>query len=831
MMKKYLLLGALLLAFVTTVNGQQSDRIDSVLTYLYQRQLFNGVVVVGEKGKVKFKKAYGESDFRTHAPLSSSSPFNLASVSKQFYTMMIMMLKEQGKLNYDDRVKQHLSIFPYEQITIRQLMNHTSGLPEYFDLAARNMSLLDTLTNPKLLDLFAYKKPPLDFQPGDQMSYCNTNYLMLSLIVEKASGVPVDRFFDQKIAKPLKLKNTFIYTLKMKSYPPNRVFGFVIEGGKPILNDLIRFDGVTGDGNVYSSVDDLFVWDQALYTDKLVKRSTFQEAITPATLNNGKQSGYGFGWSIPVPGELVSHSGGWVGFNTLIVRNIKDNKTLIILDNSGNYKAADIIRRIFVGKSYQVPQTHLISNARLIDGTGMPSRLASVRVVNDRIHDIGDLKPYPGETVTDAKGLVLSPGFIDSHSHHTWGLAKDPAAIAVTSQGITTIVSGQDGESDPIDSLQAMIKRKPVSINIATYTGQSTLRYAVMNRRLFRIARQSEIDSMKSMLRAEMEKGSLGLATGLEYESAFYSGRDEVIELAKEAAAMGGRYISHIRSEDMYIDEAIEEIIDIGRQAKIPVQISHMKIALRSKWNSAQTILTRLDQARAEGIDITADVYPYTMWRSTPRVLFPKKDFDNVTSAEFAVKELFDPSSSFIVDFGANPKYENKSITEIASMNNESSAKALIRVIREADEKKESSGIVATSMADADVVSFLQWPHSNICSDGSNGGHPRGYGAFTRVLGKYVREQKIMPLETAIYKMTGLTAEHLGITQRGLIARGYYADLVLFDPATVIDRSTIQEPQELSEGIKVVWVNGKQVFKDQQPVPNYPGTFVSRGNH
>ncbi len=596
------------------------------------------------------------------------------------------------------------------------------------------------------------------------------------------------------------------------------------------MNDLMKFDGVTGDGNVYSSVDDLLVWDQALYTEKLVKRGTFLEAITPAKLNNGSESRYGFGWSIPVPGEIISHSGGWVGFNTLIVRDMKQKKTLIILDNSGNYTAIPIVGSIFGNRPFTVPQTHLISNARVIDGTGMPSRRASVRIVNDRIHDIGDLKAHPGEQVTDAKGLVLSPGFIDSHSHHMWGLEKNPGGIAVTSQGITTIVSGQDGDSEPIDSLLTMMKRKPVSINIATYTGQSTLRYAVMKQRLFRVARPAEVDSMSSLLRAEMEKGSLGLATGLEYESAFYSSRDEVIELAKEAAAKGGRYISHIRSEDIYIDEAVEEIIDIGRQAKIPVQISHMKIAMRSKWGSAGNILARLEQARAEGVNITADVYPYTMWRSTPRVLFPKKDFDNLSSAEFAVRELFDPSASYIVDFSAEPKYENKTITEIGTVNNESAAKALMRVIREAEEKQAGSGIVATSMSDSDVISFLQWPHSNICSDGSNGGHPRGYGAFTRVLGRYVREQKIMPLETAIYKMTGMTAENLGIRQRGLIARGYYADLVLFDPETVIDRATVQDPQKLSEGIKIVWVNGKEVYKDQQSVPNFPGVFVTRGN-
>ena len=460
----------------------------------------------------------------------------------------------------------------------------------------------------------------------------------------------------------------------------------------------------------------------------------------------------------------------------------------------------------------------------------MPSRNASVRIVDDRIYDLGDLKPHPNEPVTDGKGLVLSPGFIDSHSHHSSGLKEHPECIAATNQGITTIVVGQDGGSNPVDSITAMIKARPVSVNIATYTGHSTLRYSVMRQRLFRRARQAEIDSMKTLLSIEMEKGSLGLATGLEYESAFYSSRDEVIDLAKVAAEKGGRYISHIRSEDIYLEEAIDEIIDIGREAKIPVQISHFKIAMRSKWGSTPALLAKLERARAEGVNITADVYPYTMWLSTPRVLFPKKDFENVVSAQYATKELFDPSASYMTNFSSDARYEGKTITDIGVMNNEDAAHALMRVIRETEVKDGDASIAATSMSDKDVAAFIQWPHSNICSDGSLGGHPRGYGAFTRVLGRYVREQKVIPLETAIYKMTGLTAEHVGIAQRGLIARGYYADLVLFDPLTIEDKATIAAPDALSEGIEMVWVNGKVVYQNKKAVQNYPGRFIRRNN-
>jgi N-acyl-D-amino-acid deacylase len=824
-----------LLLFIPFVSFcQHTDKIsqiDSALTYLNQRQLFNGTVLIGEKGKVLYKKAFGIANPQTSTALTTASSFNLASVSKQFYAMMIMMLKEQGKLNYDDPVQKYLPIFPYNNITIRHLMNQTSGLPEYFNMAQGNMNLLDTLTNQSMLELLALKKPALVFQPGERWEYCNTNYTTLGSVLEKLSGTTAAKFFQQYITEPLKMKNTYVYNLKMKTYPPSRVFGFRYEGGKPVLNDLNQFDGIIGDGNIYSSVDDLYKWDQALYTEKLIKKSTFSEAISPGKLNSGEETKYGFGWGIDEKGKTLSHTGGWVGFGTIIVRYIDKNQTLIVLDNSSNYRAQTIVRDIWEGKSITLPTTHLIKNVNVIDGTGLAAFPANVRIVNDRISDIGDLVPFPNESVTDGHGKVLAPGFIDSHSHHTGGLEKDPSAIAVTSQGITTIIVGQDGGSTPLDTIINSIKKSPVSINIASYTGQASLREMIMKDDLYRKSTKLEIDSMKTILAKEMEKGSLGLSTGLEYEAAFYSNRDEVVALSKVAAEKGGRYISHIRSEDIHIEESINEIIEIGRLAKIPVQLTHVKIAMRSKWGNSTKIIRQLEQARLEGINITADIYPYSMWNSTPRVLFPKKDFENLSSAEFATRELFDPSASFMVRYSPNTAWEGKTVTEIANLNNETPAQGLLRIIRETSGPDQSGTIVAKSMSEEDISNFMKWPYTSICTDGTMGGHPRGHGAFPRVLGKYVRAQKLMPIETAIQKMTSLAAENAGLTERGLIVPGYYADLVLFDPDTIIDNATIENPKALSNGIYYVWVNGKLVYQDQKSVPNYSGTFVKRGNY
>ncbi len=824
-MRKIVLLLLITPLLATAQWNTKINSIDSVLTQLYEQHLFNGTVLIGEKGKVIYKKAFGIAGVNETA-LTTASAFNLASVSKQFFAMMVMMLKEEGKLRYDDAVQQHLPSFPYPGITLRHLLNHTSGLPEYFDVAERYRSLLDTLTNELMLALLAAKKPALVFTPGARFEYCNTNYTTLASVIEKLAGMPVAQFFEQRIVRPLKLQNTFIYNITMKTYPASRVFGFHYAKGKPVADDLLWLDGIVGDGNIYSSAEDLYKWDQALYTEKLVKKASFEEAITPGKLNNGGATQYGFGWFIPKPGQEVDHTGGWVAFGTYIARVIGSHQTFILLDNSASYYARGIIKNILEGKSWSLPQSQLVTNVQIIDGTGTPARKGALRIVNDLIKDMGDLTPFKNETIIDGKGFVLAPGFIDSHSHHERGLQEDPSAIAATSQGITSIVIGQDGESYPADTLKEQFKKHPVSINVATYTGHASLREKAMKGNVLRPADSAEVATMKKLLTEDIKKGSLGLSTGLEYEEAFYSTPEEVIELAKTTAAAGGRYISHIRSEDVNISSSIEEIINIGREAKLPVQISHFKIALRSKWGSAATILARLQQARAEGIDITADCYPYTMWSSTPRVLFPKKDFDNAASALYATQELFDPSASVMTYFPANKSYEGKTITQIAAINNETDAQSLMRVVREAGDK--GAAIAGASMLDEDVINFLQWNYTNLCSDGANGGHPRGYGAFTRFLGRYVREKKIMPLETAIYKMTALSAEHLGIRNRGLLAPGYFADLVLFDPATVADKSTMINSKALSSGISMVWVNGKIVYQQQQSTGAYPGRFIAR---
>jgi N-acyl-D-aspartate/D-glutamate deacylase len=481
--------------------------------------------------------------------------------------------------------------------------------------------------------------------------------------------------------------------------------------------------------------------------------------------------------------------------------------------------------------------TTLVTNVKIIDGTGAASKKGAVRISADQILEVGYLKAIKNETIINGKGLVLAPGFIDAHSHHLSDLQKKSAGLSTANQGITTIVIGQDGGSYPMDSLEKDMKQIPVVANVASYTGHSSLREEVMGENdVLRKATQAEVDKMKNILATELSKGALGLSTGLEYEQAFYSSRDEVLQLAQVAANANTRYISHIRSEDVTMADALDEIIQIGKITKMPVQISHIKLAKKSDWNTAPAILAQLEKARAEGVQITADVYPYTFWNSTLRVLFPARDYTNLASAQFAVTQLFDPTSSYIVQFAPKPSYVGKTVTAIAKERNESEAQTLMSLVAIAANFKDKNpgykgsieAIAAKSMSESDVAKFIEWPFAVICSDGNGGGHPRGYGSFTRILGKYVREDKIMSLETAIYKMTGQTANYLGIKDRGIIEAGKKADLVLFNPETVIDHAVIGNSNALSTGIEMVWVNGQLIYKNQKATGLKPGVLIKR---
>lgn len=481
------------------------------------------------------------------------------------------------------------------------------------------------------------------------------------------------------------------------------------------------------------------------------------------------------------------------------------------------------------------PESWLISNARIIDGTGAPAFDGAVRIQDGIIRETGNLTPLDGELVVDAQGKVIAPGFIDTHSHADSDLFDMPDALPAVSQGITTAVVGQDGSSPwPLSDFFAKLAQQPAALNIAAYSGHNTLRDNVMGKDFRRNANDDEVKAMSAMLERDMSAGALGLATGMEYDPGIYSDPSEVLILARVAAGHGGRYISHMRSEDRWFEDALEEIIEIGRQTGMPVQISHFKLAMKRLWGQAPQTIARLEQARAEGIDITADIYPYEYWHSNLMVLLPGRDPDDRKAVELALSEIAPPEGLWFTRFPPNPEYVGMKLTEVAALRGKDPVTTFMEVVKESTEWEERTGdgdaIIGTSMLDEDVRQLLLWPHTNVCTDGGLVSlHPRARGSYPRILGRYVREDKLMPLEMAVHKMTGLAAKHMGFTNRGTLAPGAAADMVLFDPDTVIDHATPQQPELLSSGILKVWVNGQAVFSDGKVTGNRPGQVIKRG--
>ncbi|MCH7530586.1 MAG: D-aminoacylase [Gemmatimonadetes bacterium] len=479
----------------------------------------------------------------------------------------------------------------------------------------------------------------------------------------------------------------------------------------------------------------------------------------------------------------------------------------------------------------------LIEGALVLDGTGAEGVVTDVRVQNGRIEAVGELSASEGELVIDATGLVLAPGFIDTHSHHDGGLLDNRDALAALSQGITTIVVGQDGGSRfPLSDFFQELEDTPPAVNVASYVGHAVVRTAVLGDDYRRSATALEVQAMQEVLRGELSAGALGLSTGLEYDVGLDATTDEIVALAREAAAVGGRYISHMRSEDRHLLESIEEIIRIGREADIPVQISHLKLAMKSLWGRSPEILARLDRAREEGVDITADVYPYEFWQSTMTVLFPERDFDNRATVQFVLDELAPPEGMFIARYDAEPSYVGLSLERIAELRGEDPTTTYMALIAESQALAKQTGrgtesIIAHSMHPDDIATLLSWPHTNVSSDGGLAGrHPRGFGAFTRVLREHVRETGHLSLPDAIRKMTSASAEHVGILERGTIRPGAYADLVLFDPETVADRATSDDPNEPSVGIDRVLVNGTIVYENGHVTDARPGLVIRRND-
>ena len=473
--------------------------------------------------------------------------------------------------------------------------------------------------------------------------------------------------------------------------------------------------------------------------------------------------------------------------------------------------------------------TIVILGATLIDGSGRAPIKDSVVVIRgDSVIAVGrrnQVKVPKDARVIDARGMVVTPGFIDAHNHSDRGFATDPSAASQVSQGITTVVIGQDGGSAfPIGEYLAGLDKNPIALNVLTFVGHATVRSRVMGEDTNRHATPAEVERMKQLVEQAMRDGAIGLSSGLEYETGKPASTDEMIALARAASAFDGIYISHIRDEADKTFDALNEAIQIGREAQLPVQISHIKLGSVAVWGRAGEAVALINRARSRGQDVTADCYPYDAWSSTIRVLIPSGRHDDPADVARGLADVGGPANITIVSCSAHPDYEFKNMEEISRREGITPVELYMKIVRDG-----GAGVVCHSMKDSDISTFYRQPWVMVSSDGGIGSrHPRGAGSYPRVLGRYVRELRWLTLPEAIRKMTSLPAQRFQIKDRGLIRAGFKADLVVFDPKTVIDRATFQEPQLAAQGVQRVFVNGVEVWSDGKVTGDHPGRALRR---
>lgn len=519
-----------------------------------------------------------------------------------------------------------------------------------------------------------------------------------------------------------------------------------------------------------------------------------------------------------------------------------------------------------VRSSTQAPAFDLvIRNGHVVDGTGSPWFAADVGIKGDTIAAVGPRLDATGARVIDAAGLIVSPGFVDVHTHSDGGatavpydtiepLVRDdkqdiignPAAENDVRQGVTTVMGGPDGFGTPqVAAWLAKVTTARPAINIGAFVGHGMVRKLVVGMDN-RPATPQELGRMRELVASGMREGAFGLSTGLFYVPANYASTDEVVELAKVAAQFGGVHQSHMREESVRVLDSVAETIAIGERGGLPTQVTHHKIIGKAMWGRSTDTLKLIDEARARGVDATLDVYPYTASNTTIQSgLLPQwaqdggRDamlarFKDETSRQRILNDISsairnergggDPANIVLASCGFDASLAGKSLADVLRERKRPVAiDAAADLVMEIVQRGSCVGIYH-AISEEDITRIMKHPASMIASDASPGmpifgkdaPHPRAYGTFARVLGVYVRERHVLTLEEAVRKMSAFPAQRMGIEDRGLIRPGLKADIAVFDAATVIDKATFEKPHQYAEGVKAVVVNGRVTLENGQ---------------
>jgi len=497
----------------------------------------------------------------------------------------------------------------------------------------------------------------------------------------------------------------------------------------------------------------------------------------------------------------------------------------------------------------------LVLNGRLIDGSNNPWRRADIGVVGDTIRQIGNLKGKTATRTLDAEGLVVAPGFIDIHNHGRAGIFEIPTAENFLRQGVTTLLEGNDGSSPlPLAPYMEKLAARKISVNMGFFVGHGSVRQEVLDLAKRNVAPE-ELAKMRALVDQAMRDGAFGLSTGLFYVPGNFAPTEEVIELAKVVANYGGMHISHMRDEAADILKSVAETIRIGEEGGIPTQVSHHKIIGSGNWGLASKTVEMVEQARARGVDVTIDQYPYTASSTGLAALFPQWALEGGRKAVLErldapetrarIKAVIvdkikndrgggDPKNVVMRSCAFDPSLAGKTLADVTKMRGravtvENAAETAMEM-----QKQGSCSCIYHAISEPDIERIMRSPYTMIASDGAispspkDFPHPREYGTFARVLGRYVRERQTLRLEEAIWKMSGLPASRLRLRDRGVLAEGLKADIAVFDPLTVADKADFENPRQMSVGFRHVVVNGEPAILDGQITAARPGRVLRR---
>ncbi|MFH6601948.1 amidohydrolase family protein [Maribacter algicola] len=541
----------------------------------------------------------------------------------------------------------------------------------------------------------------------------------------------------------------------------------------------------------------------------------------------------------------------------------------------GLQRALIIIGMLIVFSSCNEEKTQydiLIKNGRILDGSGGEPYTGDIAINADTIAAIGKLENALGKQEIDASGLAVAPGFINMLSWANVSLLEDGRSQGDIRQGVTLEVMGEGSSMGPLsDSMKKEMKEgqgditydipwttlgeylthletKGISTNVASFVGNATLREHVIGIEK-RLPTEEEMQTMKNLLRQGMEEGAMGLSTSLIYVPSGHAQTDEIIELAKVVAEYGGMYISHIRDEEGGLLEAVDELITISEEAKLPAEIYHFKASGNANWHLLDSAIQKVDNARQKGLDITTDMYMYNASSTGLNVVLPAWAKEGGHAATMGLienpakrKKMMDeidfhvpPEKILLVGFRnkALRHLIGKTLADVAKERGKTANETLVDLIYEDDSRIQ---VVYFSMSEDNIKKKLKLPYMSICSDAgsyTNEGvfleqstHPRAYGSFARLLGHFVREEKVIPLEEAIYKLTTLPATNLKLKKWGALKEGYFADVVVFDPNTIKDNATFEKPHQYATGMQHVFVNGGHVLKDGEHTGAHSGRFI-----